>query len=311
MSHGAFRKEVDVLTCAGAMKAFPDRCRVVPLSRCTTWRIGGPCAVLLPVDLRELTAMMRWIAVENVPWSMLGRGSNLLAPSPGWDGVAVSLQGLFRTFEIRDREIRAGGGAALPAMAGASCSAGLSGMVFAAGIPGTVGGAVFMNAGAYGEDMGGLVTAVQAVFPGGELLELSGKECLFGYRHSLFQDRPGAICRVAMRLLPGSREELRRQARDVLEKRRNSFPIKVPNAGSVFRRPDDGPPPGRLLEECGLKGRAVGGARFSPIHANFIENTGGAESGDVLALISLAKKVVLERTGIALREEIRILGGGE
>jgi UDP-N-acetylmuramate dehydrogenase len=255
--------------------------------------------------------MMRWIAEENVPWSMLGRGSNLLAPSRGWDGVAVSLQGLFRTFEIRGREILAGGGSALPALAGAACSAGLSGMVFAAGIPGTVGGAVFMNAGAYGEDMGGLVTAVQAVFPGGEIQELSGGECRFGYRHSLFQDRPGAVCRVAMRLLPGNREELRRLAREILEKRRNSFPIKVPNAGSVFRRPDDGPPPGRLLEECGLKGRSAGGARFSPIHANFIENTGGADSDDVLALVRLAKKVVLERTGILLREEIRILGGGE
>lgn len=299
------------MTNTGALKAFPDRCRVVPLSLCTTWRIGGPCAVLLPGDVRELSAMMRWIALEKVPWSMLGRGSNLLAPSRGWDGVAVSLQGLFRTFHIRGREIRAGGGAPLPAIAGASCSAGLSGMVFAAGIPGTVGGAVFMNAGAYGEDMSGLVAEVQAVFPGGELRELSGNECLFAYRHSLFQERPGAVCRVTLKLTPGNREELRRSAREVLKKRRNSFPIRVPNAGSVFRRPDNGPPPGKLLEDCGMKGRSVGGARFSPVHANFIENTGGADSEDVLSLVRLAKETVLERTGILLREEIRILGGGE
>lgn len=294
-----------------AMIAFPDRCRIVPLSRFTTWRIGGPCAVLFPCDVGELSAMMEWIARENVPWSMLGRGSNLLAPSRGWDGVAVSLQGPFKGFEIRGREIHAGGGAALPTLVGACCSTGLSGMVFAAGIPGTLGGAVFMNAGAYGGDMSGLVVGVQAVFPGGEIGCLSGEECRFAYRYSIFQDRPGAIYRVTLRLAPGNRGELRREAREVLEKRRNNFPVRVPNAGSVFRRPDDGPPPGRLLEECGLKGRSVGGARFSPVHANFIENTGCADSDDVLALIRLAKEVVLDRTGILLREEVRVLGGGE
>lgn len=291
-----------------AVNAFPGRCRVVPLSALTTWRIGGPCAVLFPVDPKELTDMMKWIADEGVRWSMLGRGSNLLAPSRGWDGVAVSLQGSFRAFTQKGGMITAGAGVTLPALSGSACSKGLSGLVFAVGIPGTLGGAVFMNAGAYGDSMMNVVRGVEAIYPGGERRELSRDECRFGYRTSCFQDTPGAVYRVFLELTPGHRGELRRLAREVLEKRRRSFPITVPNAGSVFRRPDDGPPPGKLLEDCGMKGFALGGARFSPVHANFIENTGDAKSEDILALVRIAKLRVLELTGVELREEIRVLG---
>lgn len=296
------------MICNRAKEAFPDRCRVVPLSDFTTWRIGGPCAVLFPLDTRELTSMMKWIGEEGVPWAMLGKGSNLLAPSEGWNGVAVNLQGSFRSFSVSGSRVAAGAGVTLPALAGSACSQGLAGLVFAVGIPGTLGGAVFMNAGAYGGSMMDVVSRVEAVFPGGERREFTGSQCGFGYRTSLFQSTPGAICRVILELVPGDRNDLRRNAREILEKRRRSFPITVPNAGSVFRRPENGPPPGKLLEDCGLKGFSLGGARFSPVHANFIENTGGARSEDILALILEARLRVHEITGIELREEIRVLG---
>ncbi|MFO7626140.1 MAG: UDP-N-acetylmuramate dehydrogenase [Candidatus Fermentibacteraceae bacterium] len=297
------------MICRAAMNAFPDRCRVVLLSDLTTWRIGGPCAVLTPRRRNELAEMMKWVEGSGTQWSMIGRGSNLLAPSRGWDGVVISLQGEFRSFETRGKTVTAGGGVPLPSLAGAACSLGLSGMVFAVGIPGTAGGAVFMNAGAYGASMMDVVRSVQVVYPGGETRHLSSEECGFGYRTSSFQTRPGAVCSVVLELLPGDRGELRERAREVLGKRRANFPITVPNAGSVFRRPKDGPPPGMLLEECGLKGFSLGGARFSPVHANFIENTGNACSEDILTLVSTAKRRVLERTGILLHEEIRVLGG--
>lgn len=297
------------MICRAAMNAFPDRCRVELLSDLTTWRIGGPCSVLAPRCLSELTAMMRWVEDSGTPWSMIGRGSNLLAPSRGWDGVVISLQGEFRSFGTRGGTVTAGGGVPLPALAGAACSMGLAGLVFAVGIPGTLGGAVFMNAGAYGASMMDVVRGVRVVCPGGEARHLGREECGFGYRESMFQTRPGAVYSVVLELSPGDRGELRARARETLEKRRTSFPITVPNAGSVFRRPNDGPPPGMLLEQCGMKGFAVGGARFSPVHANFIENTGNACSEDILALVRAAKRRVLERTGILLNEEIRVLGG--
>ncbi len=291
-----------------ALRAFPDRSKVVPLSRLTTWRIGGPCTVLFPENTAELCGMMKWIAREGVEWSMIGRGSNLLAPSRGWDGVAINLQGSFRTFGIHGDTIISGAGATLPSVSGSACSAGLSGMVFSVGIPGTVGGAVFMNAGAYGDSMAEITSSVRVVYPGGDCRELSREECGFAYRTSGFQKVPGAVVEVTMKLVPGDRDELRGRAREVLEKRRNSFPITVPNAGSVFRRPENGPPPGKLLEDCGLKGHAIGGARFSPVHANFIENTGNACSEDILTLIRMARQRVMELTGFLLQEEIRILG---
>lgn len=279
------------------------------LSELTTWRIGGPCAVLTPLCRDELAGMMKWVEDSGTPWSMIGRGSNLLAPSRGWDGVVINLQGEFRAFGVRGETVVAGGGVPLPALAGAVCSLGLSGMVFAVGIPGTVGGAVFMNAGAYGASMMDIVRGVHVVYPGGETRHLLNEECGFGYRTSSFQARPGAVCSVVLELSPGDRGELRERARETLGKRRASFPMTVPNAGSVFRRPKDGQPPGMLLEECGMKGFAVGGARFSPVHANFIENTGNACSEDILTLVRTAKQRVLERTGILLHEEIRVLGG--
>lgn len=297
------------MICEAATRAFPDGCRVVALSELTTWRIGGPCAVLTPRSLDELAAMMGWVEDSGTSWSMIGRGSNLLAPSRGWDGVVVSLQGEFRSFGASGRTVTAGGGVPLPAVAGAACSMSLSGMVFAVGIPGTVGGAVFMNAGAYGESMMDIVRSVHVVYPGGGTGILSREECGFDYRTSLFQKSPCAVCSVVLELSNGDRGELRRKAREVLEKRRASFPISVPNAGSVFRRPQDGPAPGKLLEECGLKGYASGEARFSPVHANFIENTGNASSEDILTLVRTAKERVLKLTGILLHEEIRILGG--
>lgn len=297
------------MTCSEAIRAFPRHSRVIPLERLTTWRIGGPCAVIFPDTPGLLFEVMEWVGETGVPWTMIGRGSNLLAPTRGWEGVAVRLDGELSSHSFLGCRATAGGGASLPNLAGAACSRGLQGLVFAVGIPGTLGGAVFMNAGAYGESMAGIVREARVALPGGGERVFSREECGFDYRTSVFQSTPGALYRVSLELSTGDRERLRSEAAEILDRRREKFPLGVPNAGSVFRRPFQGPPPGRLLEDCGLKGFCFGGARFSPVHANFIENTGGATSEDVLNLIGEARRRVLEATGIELHEEIRILGG--
>ncbi len=289
---------------------YPEMFRVINLSEYTTWNIGGPCAAAFVSTPEELESAVAILKDRSLPWTVLGRGSNTLAPTGGWNGVTVILSGDFLRFSFSGEGIQAGGGASLPSMAGAACSRGLSGLVFAVGIPGTSGGAVYMNAGAYGSCMADLVREVTVFSSSGEFETLHPNECDFAYRSSVFQNGRSVITGVRLKLSIGSEtpEELRRRAVDVLRLRREKFPLSVPNAGSVFKRPDQGPPPGRLIEECGLKGFSLGGARVSMVHANFIENRGGATSDDVKRLMDTIHHRVLKATGIELCREIRMLG---
>lgn len=187
---------------------------------------------------------------------------------------------------------------------------GYSGLAFAVGIPGTVGGAVFMNAGAYGGSFGDLVSDVRCLDSrSGEPRSIPGRDCGFSYRTSLFQaDRDLVVSGVALRLERGDRREAMSEASGYLAERRRRLPLDLPNCGSVFRRIEGGPPPGRLIEECGLKGRKMGGAMVSPLHANFIVNTGGATCRDILELMALIVETVREMTGFSLEREVEIIG---
>jgi UDP-N-acetylmuramate dehydrogenase len=291
---------------------FGDLVREVMLRDLTTWRIGGPSAMLDLPAVQTACDAVGFLDELGASRFVLGRGSNLLASDAGFDGVLLRLCSELQTVawkrEAGRFEVHAGGGASLPRLSGVACMKGASGLTFAVGIPGTLGGAVCMNAGAYGSCVGNFVSEVEVVAPGGRKEILSSTDCDFGYRRSRFQGSGSVIASAALLLPEGAPAALRRDARDILEKRRKAFPLHRPNAGSVFRRPKDGPAPGFLIEKAGLKGTRVGGAAVSDIHANFIVNCGNATSSDVAGLIRIVKDAVLKEFGISLLEEIVYLG---
>lgn len=281
----------------------------VELSGYTTWRIGGPALAVFPGNLEELEEAFEYILWKKMPWTVLGRGSNTLAPSSGWEGAVIILSGGFLRWSISEESIAAGGGASLPSTAGSACSAGLDGLTFAVGIPGTAGGAVFMNAGAYGSCMSDVVRSIEVFSPEEGREEIQAEDCGFGYRRSSLQGSGRIITGVRIKLArSGDPADLRRHAVEVLDLRRRKFPLRSPNAGSVFKRPAEGLPPGKLIEDCGLKGCRIGAAEVSRVHANFIVNLGGATSDDVARLMDHVRESVLRTTGIELHREVRMLG---
>ncbi len=292
---------------------FPGAVFIIELSDFTTWKIGG-AAVSVTASSPGMLADVIGVAGEaGVPWFILGRGSNVLAPDGECGSLLIRLGGSMagRSWECVPEGwlLSCGAAARLPSLAGASCSRGAAGLEFAVGIPGSVGGAVFMNAGAYGSAFSDLVDSVEVLDSMGARRIFSVENCGFGYRSSKFMDGDVVIVEAKLRLSRGDPMELRRRAAEILDERRRKFPLEYPNAGSVFEKPDGGVPPGRLIEEAGLKGRTVGGAMVSRKHANFIVNMGGARSSHVRELVEIVKEKVLEHGGVMLREEIRYIDG--
>ncbi|PIE52646.1 UDP-N-acetylenolpyruvoylglucosamine reductase [Candidatus Fermentibacteria bacterium] len=289
-------------------KELPGKIRDIDLSCFTTWAIGGRAAAAFPETPGQLSSLLSRSELLGIPWTILGKGSNTLAPSQGWPGLVIILSGNFTRYSFSGTLLHAGAAAPLPSIAGAACCSGLGNLSFAAGIPGSLGGAVFMNAGAYGSSISDFVVEVSALSPDGQIKILSREGCSFEYRTSIFQSSRDVITGAVMALKYSDSHALRARAREVLELRRGKFPLKMPNAGSVFRKPANGIPPGKLIEDAGLKGASVGGARVSALHANFIENCGGATSDDVIRLIRMVQKRVEAFSGILLEPEIRVLG---
>jgi len=284
----------------------------VELRRLTTWRTGGPALAAEVSSAEELSLVLRTCTEVEAPWFVLGLGSNILASDSGCRRLVVRLTGGMRSHSWSGADdapvLRCGAGAHLPSLSGSACTRGAAGLEFAVGIPGTVGGAVFMNAGAYGGSMSALVSSVTVLDSDGRKRIIPVGECGFEYRRSRFQEEESVIASAELRLEPGNPEELRSEARRILALRRSSFPLDLPNAGSVFRKPSGDIPPGRLIEDTGLKGRREGGAMVSPLHANFIVNTGNATSADIRRLIDLVRDTVYRNSGVMLEEEIRYLG---
>lgn len=285
------------------------------LSDLTTWAIGGPALVVEALEEEQLCGLAELLGGEGVPWTVVGRGSNLLAADSGCREVVVRLCGGLAAFSIEARRggfrLFAGGGAPLPSMAGAACMRGAQGLSFAAGIPGTAGGGVFMNAGAYGGSLSELVRRVRLVRPDGGLETVDASRMEFSYRSSGLQEGSIAgwtVAGVELVLADGDAAALRKTASRLLRKRRSKYPLSLPNAGSVFKRASGAPPPGWLVERAGMKGVSVGGAMVSPLHANFIVNTGKASSSDVRRLICMVGERVRDVFGVQLRREVRFLG---
>lgn len=283
---------------------------VRPMSELTTWRVGGPALVLDAHTRGELSDVLEACREMGLDYRMLGRGSNLLVVDEGTDSPMIRLSGRFRRFTFEGERLLAGAGAPLPPLAGAACMRGLEGLAFATGIPGTMGGAIYMNAGAYGGSVSDVVARVECLDSTRlRYLEMEPDACLFDYRSSVFQRRRELLVTgVEMLLKPESHGgEQVEAASEILRERRRRFPLRLPSCGSVFRRTQGAPPPGKLIDDCGLKGTCVGGARVSGVHANFIVNTGGATAADILELIELVRDRVKRMTGVLLTEEVELV----
>ena len=277
------------------------------LARHTTYRIGGPAALYVEcATVSDLAHATEILADEDVEWSVLGKGSNVLVADVGYGGAILSLGRDFKRHSLEGDQLKSGAGVILAAIVNDAFSAGRTGLEFAVGIPGTVGGALAMNAGSREEWIGSVVESVTLFVPGKGLVGVRGPEVAWGYRSSGLPQR-GIIVETALRLDEGDEVYIRRTMEASLRRRKRSQPLSVPNAGSVFVNPE-GDSAGRLIEASGLVGRQVGGAVVSDIHANFIINAGGATATDVVELIGIIRDTVKDMHDIELRPEVRFLG---
>lgn len=286
--------------------------RGAPMSRFTSWQVGGPVDYLaFPADLQDLAEILRWCRGEEVPYFVLGNGTNLLVRNGGLRAMAISLVRAFRRMEeVQECQegavVRAEAGAPLSELVEFCCRKELAGLEFAAGIPGSVGGALFMNAGAFRGEVKDVLAALDLVEPGGEMREKRREELSPAYR-SMGLAKGEMILAGSFHLRRGDGAQIRSRVEDFLAGRRARHPLDLPSAGSVFKNPARSPA-GKLIEETGLKGRRRGGAEVSEKHGNFIVNRGGATAGDILALIEEVQKRVFEAKGVWLEPEVRILG---
>lgn len=288
-----------------------------PLAEYCTWRIGGPADLLVePRSIAQVQRLRRFAHKFALPCVTIGQGSNLLFSDAGLRGIVLRLGQDFARLRIDQGRITAEAGVWVPGLARKAQQAGLTGLEHIVGIPGTIGGLVLMNGGSHRQNIGELVERVTLVNREGEIEELGAAECDFSYRHSALQGSGGVVVTVELRCLPGDRSAIRKAMLDDLRERRGKFPLRLPNCGSVFlssaaMHASVGPP-GRIIEECGLKGLRVGGAEVSPRHANFIVNRGGASAGDVLTLIAAIRSHVRNAIGFDLQCEVRyVTPGGE
>lgn len=279
------------------------------LANYTTMKVGGPADVLIePSSIESLKKAMAIVKKYEVPWRAIGRGSNLLVSDEGVEGVVIKMDEGLDELHVAGETVTVGGGYSLVRLAMLMSKQGLSGLEFAGGIPGSVGGAVYMNAGAHGSDMSQIVKRALILFPDGTMEWLTNEEMEFAYRTSVLQTKRRGICIAAeLQLTSGNREEIVAKMRENKDYRRRTQPWDKPCAGSVFRNPLP-QHAGKLIEEAGLKGYTIGGAKISEQHANFIVNTGKAKAKDVLDLIHFVKKTIYELYGIHLQTEVEIIG---
>ncbi len=280
-----------------------------PMSEHTTFKIGGAADVLIfPSNIEEVAAIIRLADEFNLPCTILGNGSNVLILDKGIRGVVIKFSDkFFGTIRAEGEKIIAGAGAMLKDVSKFAAEKSLSGLEFAVGIPGSIGGAIYMNAGAYGGEMKNIVAKVIAVSKSAEILTFNADSLNLGYRQSIFQQNGCAICEVELNLVQGNFDEIKNQMAEFTRKRESKQPLEFPSAGSTFKRPK-GNFAGTLIDKTGLKGLKVGGAMVSEKHAGFVVNAGGATAEDVLNLIAEVRRRVNEMHGVTLTPEVRIIG---
>lgn len=278
-----------------------------PLSRHTSFQIGGPAALFCePQNKRQLARAVAVCRQAGVRYYLLGKGTNILFADEGFDGVVIHIGEMLGNIECNGLSVTAQAGAALSKVCIAAANEGLSGLEFAYGIPGCVGGAVYMNAGAYGGEMCQVVTGVTAMDRAGNLLDIPADKLDLSYRHSRFMNEDLVILSVRVKLEKGDREEIRAKMAELMTRRRTSQPLELPSAGSTFKRPATGYA-AAMIEAAGLKGLRVGDAQVSEKHAGFVVNRGRATCKDVLQLMEQVQDRVEQDTGVRLEPEVRIL----
>lgn len=280
-----------------------------PLARYTTIKIGGPADILIvPKHVTGIEKTLQLVKKYKTKWTVIGRGSNLLVSDQGIEGVVIRLGEGLDHLEVENHRVRVGGGYPLIKLSTLLSRQGLAGLEFASGIPGSIGGAVYMNAGAHKSDISNILSKALILFENGTIEWLMNREMEFSYRTSVLQTkRPGVVLEAEFQLQVGERGEIVRNMQKNKDYRRETQPWNHPCAGSVFRNPT----PyfaGHLIEKAGLRGYRIGGAQISEMHGNFIINTGGASAQDVLSLIALIKHTIKDKFGVDMHTEVEIIG---
>ncbi|WP_040204861.1 UDP-N-acetylmuramate dehydrogenase [Neobacillus jeddahensis] len=280
-----------------------------PLLNHTTIKIGGPADLFIePSSVENLKQVMTIIEKNGIKWRAIGRGSNLLVSDKGIEGVVIKLSTGLNHLEIKDTEITVGSGHSLVSLSTLISKKGLAGLEFASGIPGSVGGAVYMNAGAHGSDISKILTRAHILFDDGTMEWLSNEEMEFSYRTSVLQKkRSGIVVEAVFQLATGDRESIVSQMQKNKDYRKDTQPWNFPCAGSIFRNPLPHFA-GKLIESAGLKGYRIGGAKISEMHGNFIVNAGNATAQDVLSLIQYVKDTIYNQYEVKMETEVEIIG---
>lgn len=279
-----------------------------PMRSHTTWRIGGPADYFVTPDSEEeLAAVLRFAYKEELPWLVIGNGSNLLVGDKGVRGIVIKMGEPFSKAVWRGKDVEVMAGKLLAPLALEAAERSLTGLEFARGIPGSMGGGIRMNAGAYGNTLGEFVTKIEAVDYRGEKVVLSKEEVTFAYRNSSLFDMDIVVTRVHLHLEEGDREESMQKMKDFLQRRSFAQPLEFPSCGSVFRNPP-GDHAGHLVELTGLRGTGIGNVEVSAKHGNFIINRGNGRAEDVRALIELVQERVYAYSGIHLEPEVKFVG---
>ena len=301
-------KNIDILNKISDISELKIR-ENEPMSLHTSFKIGGESDVfVIPEDEEALKNLLKRAKEEQIPVTVIGAGSNLLVSDKGIRGITIKIAGGLNSISVCDDVITASAGVSLAKIASVALSNSLSGFEFASGIPGTLGGAVYMNAGAYGGEMKDVIISTKYIDSDGNFRVLTGEEHKFGYRTSFFHSRDDlVILSSEIKLKNGDKKEIEEKMLDLNQRRKEKQPLNYPSAGSAFKRPE-GFFAAKLIEDAGLKGKRVGGAQVSEKHAGFIINTGSATAEDVLNLVSFVKDTVFAKFGVSLTPEIRFIG---
>ena len=279
-----------------------------PLKNHTTFKIGGNCIALIePREVSDIVETIKICRENSIKFFVIGNGSNLLVPDEGYNGVIIKLKGEFSTIKVEGDYLIVNSGAKLSEIYNVAYENSLTGFEFASGIPGTIGGAIFMNAGAYGGEMKDIVESVQVLdWDNFELRELKNEELEFSYRKSIIQRKNYIVTSIKLKLQKGNKEEIKAVYEDLRERRNSKQPLNFGSAGSTFKRPE-GHFASKLIEDAGLKGYHINDAWVSEKHSGFVVNKGNASYKEVMELIEYVQKVVFEKFGVKLETEVRIL----
>lgn len=279
-----------------------------PMANHTTFQIGGPVELMVtPTSAAQIADVLHLTNEAGAPLHVLGLGSNLLVSDDGLKGVACKLAEKFSQITVEGSTIVAQAGASNEAIAKAALDASLAGYEFASGIPGSVGGAAIMNAGAYNGEFKDVAVNVKCITPAGELVEVSAQEANWSYRHSMMMDEGYLVVEATLQLTPDNADEIKARMDDLRQRREDKQPLEMPSAGSTFKRPE-GYFAGKLIQDAGLKGYKFGGAQVSPKHSGFVVNAGGATAADVRGLIAHVQKEIFKMEGVHMEPEVRMWG---